>query len=94
MTIRSLQARLRYQRMTGTCAGYGIVFDGAETGVCVSAGCRSGHPFIMTPSFTFGNSDGSTDDDAFDLNVPAFTPKQILFRLMNDITTYIYEQVH
>jgi hypothetical protein len=70
-------------------SGYAILYGDASTFLIVgNYGC---HPFVYTPSFIFGNSDGSTFDDSpcqfFNLNkLKNFFKEKAL--------EYLFDQTH
>lgn len=54
-------------------------------------GNNGSHPFVITPTFEFGNSDGSTTED---IDFPILNLDQVKYLLKTKAVSYIFDQIH
>ena len=69
--------------------GYCAIYGSTDTFLVV--GCYNCHPFVITPTFAFGNSDGSTDYPDWYLSSNL---EDIKYQMMANMVSYLFEQVH
>ena len=69
--------------------GWAVVFGSPTTFLVV--GNNGAHPFVVTPGWSFDNSDGSTDDD-FDPS--EMTLAQIKAKAIQKTREFVFEQQH
>lgn len=70
-----------------TREGYFIALELAGE-LCWVLGCMHGHPFVETNDWSFGNSDGSTDDSVLE------TWDSLISFMTQTTLEYVLEQVH
>ena len=69
--------------------GWYIVFGTSETFLIV--GNSNSHPFVITPTFTLYNTDGSTDEN---IDLPSLNLDQVKYLLKTKASEYIFDQIH
>lgn len=69
--------------------GWYIVYGTAETFLIV--GNSDSHPFVVTPMFSFGNTDGSTEET---IDFPSLNLDQVKYLLKTKAIEYIFNQIH
>ena len=86
------QMRLRAQLESSRYdSNYVIVFDGGPQLWSAAAGIKGGHPFVLSSTFSYLNSDGSTDKPAPDM---AWGPQRCVDRMLEDIAFFVKDTSH
>lgn len=69
--------------------GWAVIYGAPTTFLII--GNFVSHPFVMTPLFSFDNSDGSTNED---IDLPVLNLIQVKYLLKTKVPEYIFNQVH
>lgn len=69
--------------------GWAIIYGTNNTFLIV--GNNNSHPFIMTPNFSFDNTDGSTDEN---IDFPSLNLDQVKYLVKTKTIEYIFDQIH
>lgn len=72
--------------------GWAIIY-GTPTSFLVT-GNYGQHPFVLTPTFSFANSDGSTGDNDITFDLPSINLDQVKQMLKTKTAEYIFNQRH
>ena len=86
-----------WQAHNGEAGGDGFIALETKDGRVLVAGCAGCHPYVMCNSFTFGNSDGSSDWEAMQEPVEggeAINAADALRHLIAITEKYVWEQIH
>jgi len=69
--------------------GWAIIYG--TTNLFIIVGNNESHPFVITPTFSFNNSDGSTSED---IDLPSLNFDQVKYLLKTKTVEYIFNQRH